>query len=245
MKTALRLRAAQSERGVALLFAMMAMSALSVMAFALALSASVDRLAETNHHEAMELANAAESALELAARDLAVIPDWDPVLAGELQGQRVDGLPDGIRQPLPGLTVDLTALTNQLTCGQSSSCLDGSVRASTAERPWGENNPRWRPFLYDLFQFPGPRRASSAYAVVWVGDDGGEADANPLTDGGGPAGEGRYIIRARAEAFGRGGGRHAVEAELVRSCQTVDGETQCTPGLRVQSWRTVAASAAP
>ena len=236
---------AQSDRGVALLFALMAMSFLAVIAFSLALSASVDRLAETNHNEAMELANAAESALELAARDLAVIPEWDPVLAGEVQGQRVDGLPDGIRWPLPGVAVDLTSLTNQLTCGQSSSCLDGSVRASTAERPWGANNARWRPFLYDLFEFQSPTRSTSAYAVVWVGDDGGEVDGNPLTDGGGPAGAGRYIIRARAEAFGRGGGRHAVEAELVRSCQAVDGETRCAPGIRVQSWRTVTTSPAP
>jgi type II secretory pathway pseudopilin PulG len=228
----------QSEDGVALLVALMAMSMLSVIGLALALSASTDRLAASNYSEATELANAAESALELAVRDLSSIPDWAGVLTGELQSTLVDGPSGGVRQPLPGVTVDLTARTNELTCGRRASCSDAAVRAAVAERPWGDNNPRWCPFLHAVLQSTTPRRTTAAYVVVWIGDDGAEVDGNPLTDGGGPAGEGRYIVRAHAEAFGPGGGRHAIEAELERSCPAVDG---CLPGVRVQSWRTVTA----
>ena len=228
----------RSEHGVALLVALLAMSMLSVIGLALALSASTDRLAASNYGEATELANVAESALELAARDLSSIPDWAGVLTGELQSTLVDGPPGGVRQPFPGLAVDLTALTNELTCGRRASCSDAAVRTAVAERPWGENNPLWRPFLHAIVQSPNPRRATAAYVVVWIGDDGAEVDGNPLADGGGPAGEGRYTVRAHAEAFGPGGGRHVIEAELERSCPAVDG---CLPGIRVQSWRTVTA----
>ena len=230
-----------SERGVALLIALVAMSVLSMLGVALLLSASVDRLAGTNHEDAVTLANSAESALELAVRDLNRIADWNRVLDGTVQSTLVDGPAGGVRAPRPGLMIDLDALTNDLTCGNQLSCSGGAIQAATAERPWGANNPRWRPFLHSLLRSGTPRRVDTSYVVVWVGDDGSEADGDPLTDGGGPASEGRYKVRARAEAFGPGGSRHAIEAELARSC-TADGT--CAPGIRVQSWRAVT-SAAP
>ena len=225
-----------SERGVALIIALVAMSVLSVLGVALLLTASVDRLSGTNHEDALMLANWAESGLELAIRDLNRVPDWDSVLDGTVQSTLTDGPIGGVRSPLPGLTVDLTALTNDVTCGNRSSCSDAAVRAATAERPWGVNNPRWRPYLYSLLHTRTPRREDAAYVVVWLGDDGNETDGDPARDGGGPAAEGRYMVRARAEAFGRGGSRHAIEAGLARSC-TADGT--CLPGIRVQSWRVV------
>ena len=225
-----------TERGVALLIALVAMSVLSILGMALLVSASVDRLSSTNHADAVSLSNAAESALELAARDLNRIADWNSVLDGSLQSTLIDGPVGGVRAPLPGLTIDIVALTNDLTCGNWSSCSDAAIGAATAERPWGANNPRWRPFLYSTLSSGTPRREGAAYIVVWIGDDGSETDGDPATDGGGPAGEGRYMVRARAEAFGSGGGRQAIEAELARSC-TAD-ET-CSPGIRVQSWRAV------
>ena len=36
----------------------------------------------------------------------------------------------------------------RLTCGRASGCTDVTRMAATAERPWGANNPWWRPFLY-------------------------------------------------------------------------------------------------
>ena len=225
------------EKGVALLVALMAMSVFSVLGMALALTASVDRLAATNHELAVELGNFAETALELAIRDLGAA-NWDDVLRGVTQSASTDG-PPGVRQPWPGLELDLGLLTNALTCGQSATCSDGATQAATVDRPWGANNARWQLFLHTLLQIDTPSRQGSAYVIVWVGDDGSEVDDDPLTDGGGPAGEGRYIIRAHAEAFAPDGGGHAIEAELARSCPMVAGVETCAPGIRVHSWRVV------
>ena len=227
----------RDEKGVALLVALMAMSVFSVLGMALALTASVDRLAATNHEHAVELGNFAETALELAIRDLDTA-DWDDVLRGVTQSASTDG-PPGVRQPWPGVELDLGLLTNTLTCGQSVACSDGATHLATVERPWGANNARWQLFLHVLLEMDTPSRPSSAYVIVWLGDDGGEVDDDPLTDGGGPAGEGRYIVRAHAAAFGPDGGQHAIEAELARSCPMVDGVETCTAGIRVHSWRVV------
>jgi hypothetical protein len=227
------------ESGVALLIALMAMSVFSVLAMALALTASVDRLAASNHERAIELGNFTESALELAVRDLTAVPDWNAALTGAIRSPASDGPVGGVRVPWPGVAVDVELLTNALTCGQSSACSDSALQAATADRPWGPNNARWQPFLHTLIQEDGPPRPTAAYVIVWLGDDGREVDDDPLTDGGGPAGEGRYMIRAHAEAFGPDGGRHAIEAELARSCSVVDGIESCAPGIRVHSWRVV------
>ena len=70
-----------------------------------------------------------------------------------------------------------------------------------------------------------------------VGDDGREADGAPESDGGSPTEEGRGVLRVHAAAFGRDGGRRAVEAELVRLCRPPEAGPPCLPGIRVQSWR--------
>ena len=77
------------------------MSVLSVLGVALLLTASVDRMAGTNYEDALTLANCAESALELAVRDLNRIPDWNAVLDGTVQSTLIDGPPGGIRAPCP------------------------------------------------------------------------------------------------------------------------------------------------
>ena len=135
--------------------------------------------------------------------------------------------------------VDLTGDTNELTCGDRTGCTNAAIQASTADRPWGANNPTWQPFLYGVVVLPTARHPHTAFVVVWLGDDGSETDGDPLTDGGGPGGEGRYILRARAEAFGVQGARRAIEAELARLCQPSAAGGSCLPGIRVQSWRLV------
>lgn len=229
--------AGPGDRGIALLVTLVAMSLVSVIAMALALTTAVDRLAATNHDEAVELLNLAEAALELASRDLASVADWNGVLDGTHRSTLVDGPPDTARRPWPGLLVDLPRLTSMLTCGSASPCSDPARQIVTLERPWGANNAAWRPFLHARLDLPTPLRPHTAYVVVWVGDDGSEADGDPLLDGGGPAEEGRYTLRARAEAFGPGGARRAIEAEIARVC-TDDG-TSCLPGVRFLAWRVV------
>jgi hypothetical protein len=234
-------RPGSGERGIALLVTLVAISLVSVIGMALVFSSSIDRLAASNHDEAVELLNLADAALELVSRDLAQIADWSSVLDGTERSPLVDGPSSAVRYPWPGLAVDLPRLTGELTCGNAA-CSGASRQAVTIERPWGANNPVWQPFLHLRLALPTPSRAHEAYVVVWLGDDGSEADGDPWRDGGGPDAEGRYILRARAEAFGRGGARRAIEAELARIC-TSDGSTDtCLPGVGVHGWRLVSSA---
>jgi hypothetical protein len=231
------------QSGVALVIVLLAIGALSATAMGLALSSTIVRLTGANHDESVVLANASESALELAARELAMTVNWNSVLLGIQASTLVDG-PPGPRDVAPGVAVDLVTLTNQLTCGQQLLCTDAQVRASTRERPWGENNPRWRLFVHQLLPpAPMPRLMPAVYVVVWLADDAAEIDGDPLADGAEPEQPGRYIVRARAESFGPRGGRHAIEAELARVCVAEEAGERCRPGIRVQSWRTVENSA--
>jgi type II secretory pathway pseudopilin PulG len=136
---------AASSRGMALIVTLLAMALFSTLAGGLVLSSVLERSVAANQEEATELANAADSALELAALELGAIADWNEVLAGARTSARVDGAP-GVRV-LPGGAIDLVLLTNELTCGRVTLCTDAQVRTATLDRPWGANNPRWRLFL--------------------------------------------------------------------------------------------------
>jgi hypothetical protein len=209
---------------------------LAAIGLGLSLTSTVVRLSAANYEESVTLLNAAEAALDLAARELAHV-DIDDVLGGVTPSALVDGAP-GPRDVAPGLTIDLHVLTNRLTCGRADPCTDAQVQQATVERPWGVNNPRWRLFVHQALQSPGlPRQPPPLYVVVWIGDDAREDDGNPNADGAGAPGEGRYIVRAHAEAFGPRGGRRAIEAELRRVCSAGPGGEACLPGSRVQSWR--------
>jgi hypothetical protein len=227
------------ERGIALIAVLLAISLFSALGLALSLSSAVDRLAASNHEDAVQLLNMADAALELAARDLGRIADWNTVLDGRVRSPVVDGAPSGPRRVSADWVIDLTGLTNDLTCGRAAGCTEVARRAFAGDRPWGPNNPRWQPFLYgSLPAVSNPRHTVPVFVVVWVGDDGGEVDGNVLTDGG-AIGEGRYIVRARAAAYAAGRASRAVEAELVRMCSVAGSVETCLPGIRVQSWRMV------
>ena len=233
------MRRGHQEQGTALIAALLAISLFSALGLALSLSSAVDRMAAANHDDAVHLLNMADAALELAARDLGGIADWNAVLDGRVRSSLVDGPPSGTRRISADSVIDLTGLTNDLTCGRASGCTDLTRMATTSDRPWGPNNPWWRPFLYGpLPMATNPRHADPAFVVVWIGDDGSEVDGNVLTDGG-AASEGRYILRARAEAFAPGRATRAVEAELARVCTPAGPGETCLPGIRVQSWRLV------
>jgi hypothetical protein len=225
-------------RGIALVITLIALAVFSALGLGLLLTTSAERLTGGNHRDAVHALDAAESALELAARELALIADWNVVLAGVQQSRLADGPAAGMRD-VHGALLDLATLTNQVTCDRVAFCSDAQVHANTRERPWGANNPRWQLFVFGfLSAFAGARPGvPDAYVVVWVGDDAREADGDPLVDGGGPAGQGRDVVRARAESFASGGTRRVVEADLVRPCEEHEGVRTCRAGIRVQSWR--------
>lgn len=231
-----------NSRGVALVITLLAVSLLSALGLGLVLTVSASRFAQNNYQQSVGLLNAAEAAMALASRDLASIADWTDALDGSLRSGFVDAPAPGVLLAPAGASIDIPRLTNELTCGRATTCSDAQVRTSTRERPWGRNNPRWQPFVYtELGAVTDLPASAEAYVVVWIGDDPSETDDNPLVDGGGADGEGRDIVRARAEAFGIGGARRAIEVEFARVCRTVGGIRLCLPGIRVQSWRVVTA----
>jgi hypothetical protein len=225
-------------RGIALVITLVAMAVFSVLGLGLLLSTSAERLTEANHQDAVHALNAAEAALELAARELELKPGWNRVLAGIEQSRLVDGPPSGPRTAA-GVSLDLGIVTNQITCDLPGACSDVRIHTNVGERMWGANNPRWQPFVYGpLSMFASlPPDVPDSYVVVWIGDDAREQDGNVLTDGGAGSGSGRDIVRARAEAFARGGTRRVVEADFVRPCEDDGGVRTCRAGIRVQSWR--------
>src|SRR5262245_11317064 len=227
----------KSHRGVALVLALVAVAFFLAIAGGLVLSSLVGRSVATNYEEATELANASDSALELAARELSAIADWSDVLTGVRTATLVDGVP-GLRRLPDGTVVDLPTLSNQRTCGRAALCTDVQLGTFTSDRPWGPNNPRWRLFIHAPYPAPPamPRGPGPAYLVVWIGDDARETDGDPNADGAGAGQEGRYVVRARVESFGPRGGHHAIEAELARVCTLEAGVEVCSPGTRVQSW---------
>ena len=228
----------RSERGIALLITLLALGLFSSVAAGLALSSTTGRLVAANYEEAVELDNIAESALELTARELAEVPDWNEVLTGIRTSILVDGAP-GPRLTPSGASIDLPAIANEFSCGRAAACTNAQIAQFTADRQWGPNNPRWRLFMHAPFPaFPAsPRPPSNTYVIVLIGDDERETDGNAAVDGGGADQEGRYVVRARVEAFGSRGGRYAFEADLVRVCTVDAGGEVCLPVLRVQSWR--------
>lgn len=228
----------RADRGVALILAVLATSFLSAIGLGVALMAILDRLATGNLRGATAMLYAADGAIELAAREVAAVDDWNLVLGGVVRSAFVDGEAGGVRAVPGGGTVDLTAVTNGLNCGKASACTSGQMNQSTRERPWGANNARWRLFAHGAWAARAPFvRPVPCYVAVWVADDGREEDGDPLSDAVEGA-HGHGVLRIRAEAFGVMGSRKVLEAELARRClPTAEGE--CHQGIRVQSWQEV------
>lgn len=227
----------RAQRGIALILVTLVISFMSAIGLGLALIVFMDGLASGNLRESVAILYAADAALELAVRELSPIEDWNTVLAGEVRSALVDGPPSGVRVITRTELIDLTAIGNELTCGRPSPCTAAQTEASTRDRPWGANNARWQLFAYGpVRNFVQLVRPVSGYLTVWVADDGGEEDGDPLQDGA-DAMAGHGVIRIRVEAYGIQGLRRAIEAELARLC--LDSGQPCAPGIRVQSWKEV------
>jgi hypothetical protein len=228
----------KGEEGSALVIVMLVSSLLLVLGGVLMLSATTETHVAANVRNGTEALHAADAGLERAIADLAGLADWDAVLAGAASSF-VDGAPGARRLP-DGAAIDLREATNELRCGTRVACTDAAMDGVTAERPWGRNNPRWQPFAYGPVArlLPAGAAYATAYVVVWIGDDPGENDGNPLTDGrapervdaSNPENLGRDVLRLVAVAFGPGSTRRTVEATVVRTRLPV-------PGVRTVAWR--------
>lgn len=219
-----------------LVLALLGTMLLAALGSALVLETIVEVQIASAHGRAVEVLHAADGASERAMQDLSAVDDWSDLLNGSITSSFTDGAASGPRALPAGGTLDLTALTNTVRCGQTQACSSGALTASTAERPWGANNPYWQLFAY------GPLEAlltdgsvsSLVYVVVWVGDDPAEHDDNPLVDGDpnldGTPNDGLGVVMLLAHAYGPSGSRRGVEVTVARA---VSG------GVRVVAWREV------
>jgi Tfp pilus assembly protein PilX len=130
------------ERGIALIIALLAMVLLSALGMSLALTTSTETRITATYANGVETFYAVDAAFERAVYDLSLVADWDQALAGTLTSTFVDG-PAGPRALANGSRLDLVEATARVTCGKPT-CSVADMDATTEERPWGPNNPRWQ-----------------------------------------------------------------------------------------------------
>jgi hypothetical protein len=208
--------AAPSARGFVVVLALMVMLLLSALAAAYALVVSSDVVVAHNLRMGEEARRAAESAAEVALADLDALADWSLALSGAVRSSFVDGPPSGVRALDDGSRLDLDELVSRANCRSAGPCSAADMDAVTADRPWGRNNPRWRPFLYGRLRALAPGSESPCYVVVMIADDPSEIDGDPARDADWPA-PGAGVVLLRAQAFGPRGVRRIVEASAGRS----------------------------
>ena len=229
-------RADESERGAALIVALLMTAVVASLAAMLLLSTTIEMLAAFNFKSASETFMAASAGLDLALPDLAAAADWSAILDGTARSVFIDGAP-GARTLADGRPLDLLAIENLANCGHPEPCSAFELTAVTADRPWGANNPRWRLFLYGTLgtltagQVTGP----SCYVAVMVADDPEETDNDPTRDGLLGSSPGAGIVRVRSEAFGASGAHRVIEATVTRSA----GAPGSPPPLRLVAWHEI------
>jgi len=205
------------QRGVALLVALFAMLVISAIGGALVLTTISETLIAGNARSARDAFSAADAALERAMADLYETGDWNQVLSGAVQSSMVDGMPSGTRDLGNGTIVDLGQQLNLANCGKPTTCTDAEMNAVTVARPWGTNNPRWKPYAHGPLSSVMPGAESGFYVLVLVADDPAEMDGNPLADAPGAADPGHALVVLRGLAFGPRGARCTVQLTVARA----------------------------
>ena len=203
-----------SERGVALIIALMSTLLLTALGVGLLMTTTTETMISNNFRDSGEAMYAADAGIERVMQDLLTVPDWNRILAGQVQSAFVDGAPIGPRTLPDGTTIDLGIATNMLNCNKTA-CNEADINAWSAERPWGAKNPRWQLFAYAPLQeiIETGTVLSSMYVAVWIGDDPGDADTIPTNDDNG-------TLMMRAQAFGPGGATSSIEVTLGRTDTT-------------------------
>ena len=183
------------ERGLALLTVMILTFVLTMLGGTLLVMTASETGIVANVAARSESDWAASAMAEAVAAELGRLPDWTIVLAGGI----VSAHDDGAGQPVlaTGEPLDLAVLTRAL-------------QAATPAR-WASDTPAWRLIAHEAIDGLGPPvpGVSPVYVLAWVADDPADGDGNPAIDT-----NGRIVIRA--EAFGPGRARRAVEVALAR-----------------------------
>ena len=211
----------RSERGVALLIAVVLVLLVAVIGAAVSVVSRTETLISVNFRQSRELLYAAEGAVALAVRDLDAIPDWSTILSGGAVSSFTDGASTGAKT-LPGGT------TVVLCCGGGTLTGDVQGRAH-AGRNWGADTPQWRIIAWGRSAdwLPAGRIDSAVYVAVWAADDPADGDGNPAADANG-------FLELHAHALGVNGGRRVVQVLIQRPA---GAGFPPPPGIRIVSWR--------
>lgn len=220
----------RSEHGVALIIAMMAMMMMVALGTALILTTSTESKITRNFRNTSESTYAADAVLERAMDDILTIHDWNTLLNGTATSAFIDGPATGTRTLADGKSIDLGEILNFANCQKATTCSSTDMDTVTDERPWGPNNPRWKPFAWGPLNNLTPTNSvnSAFYVMVMVGDDPSECDNDPTTDGGplvscpstATFNPGSGVISLRAEAFGPFGTHKVIEVTVTRTDTT-------------------------
>ena len=194
----------RSERGVAVVMALLIAILIGAVAAALVALTTTETLISASFRHGTEASYGAEAALERALHDLATLPDWSPVLVAppdNLVSEFDDGL--AVARTPDGRALDLAALTAERQ-------REGDQRDGPAT--FGADSPQWRLFAHASLSalMDAPGLDLPLYLVVWVADDESDGDGDPAVDR-------NDRILVWAVAFGAGGARRSVEARVGRT----------------------------
>jgi hypothetical protein len=209
----------KSERGAALITALMAMLLLSALGLALVLTTSTETMIAGNFRDGQEALYAADAGVERVMDDLLTVPDWNNILNGTIRSAFIDGSPSGTRTLPDGTSLNLTEATNVVNCGKITTCSVSEMNTATEDRPWATNNPRWNLYAYGLLNSMVPTNTinSNVYVIVWVGDDQSENDDDPTKDGNAQTNPGSGVLAMHVEAYGPRGTRKVLEVTLAKT----------------------------
>lgn len=213
------------ERGMALVLALLAMLLMTALGLSLMLVSETETIIAANYRDSVEGGYAADAGIERVMQDVLSIPDWNAILssADGVRAGVTSGFVDSTLTPsVFGRTLNLAEATNMMNCGKTTACSDGEMNATTAERPWGVNNPRFRLFAWGAVNdlIPTGTVNSPFYIAVWIADDAAETDGNPSADGTDATNPGSGVLTLRAEAYGPSGAHRVIEATISRTDST-------------------------
>jgi len=227
----------RDEQGIALIISLMVMMLMMALGVALVLTTMTEGKIASNYRDGTEALYAADAAIERTLQDILTVADWNAMIdpANVLaKSAFLDG-DEGWKELPDGTKLNLGQATNVLNCGSVTTCDDAAMNAITADRPWGQNNPRWKLYAHGpmVEMLPTEGINSPFYVVVWVADDASESDNNPAKDGDPtpdctpPVNDpnaclnpGRGVIAMRAQAYGPGGVQRTIEVTLARTDTT-------------------------
>ena len=187
-----------SERGSALVIALIATVMLSALGVGLVMLTNTEGGIASNYRKGSEMLYAADAAVERVVQDLLLVPRWNDILSGGVKSAFVD---NSMTPTTPGgQPLNLTAMTTELQT------------QADATNPWGPNNPQWRLFAYGpLADMAGTGTIQSdAYVIVWMADDPSEIDNDPAADSNG-------VITVMAQAIGSSGTIRTVEVTVAKT----------------------------